>query len=373
MTPLEIASGVVVGTDPTTPPLPPFAGQSPRNALEQAILPALLRGPCIVAFSGGRDSSGMLALGTHVARREGLPLPVPLTITCPDSLAARETAWQELVVRHLRLTDWQRIDVTDELDVIGPHAQAALRAHGPLYPLNAYTYLPMFAYAAGGTLVTGLDGDGLLATWGAQPVADVLARRRRPVPRDALRLGLWTAPGSVRRAVVRHRLRTADTWLTPAADRESRRGEAAEIAGEPTRWDRRVAWWQARRYLSLTKHFDTVLAGAAGVAMSHPLLDGAFLASIAQLGARFGPGDRTAVMRMLMADLLPADLLSRSSKAAFDDLLFNRYTREFAQTWGGTGVDLGLVDPERLRAAWRRPRFPIDSALLLQATWLASH
>jgi asparagine synthase (glutamine-hydrolysing) len=361
---------VVAGRDPHTPPLPAFDGRSPRAALEAAVLAGLLRAPCVVSFSGGRDSSAMLALAVHVARREGLPLPVPFTIRYPEAPAAREDDWQQLVVDHLGLADWQRLEVTDELDIIGPWAQAALRRHGMLYPLNAYAYTPMFGVAAGGTLVTGLDGDGLLDTWGAARAADVLARRRPARPADALRVGLWAGPLAPRRAIIARRLRGDAAWLTPAAERASRLAAACEAAEEPARWDRRVPWWRARRYLALSEHFDDLLAADADVALCQPLLDGAFLAALAHVGGRLGPGSRTSVMRLLFADLLPDDVLSRPSKASFDAPLFNRHTTDFARGWDGSGVDLDLVDAGRLREAWRQPRFPIGSALLLQATWL---
>ena len=55
-------------------------GLTPLAALEEAILPALRRPPCLVSFSGGRDSSCVLAAATRAARREGLQPPVPVTL-----------------------------------------------------------------------------------------------------------------------------------------------------------------------------------------------------------------------------------------------------------------------------------------------------
>lgn len=372
LTSLEIASGVVVGTDIGTPPLPAYDHRSARAALEAAIRPALIRAPCVVSFSGGRDSSAMLALAVHVARREGLPMPVPVTVRFPGDAAAHEDEWQELVVSHLAVEDWQRITVDDELDLLGPFATSALRAHGALFPFNGYTYSPMFPFAKGGTMVTGLDGDGLLACWSSAAAGDVLARRRRAQPRDVLRLGLYAGPQLLRTAVYAHRLRRPHPWLTPDAEASSRRADATEIAEEPRHWDRRVDWWQRRRYLSLTTHFDDVLGAAAGVAMSHPLLDPAFLAAMSHLGGSHGPGDRTTVMRLLFADLLPDALLSRTSKAGFNTAFFNTYSRAFVARWDGGHVDPALVDRDRLRAAWSSPSPPNTTAMLLQATWLAS-
>jgi hypothetical protein len=372
LTPLEIASGVVVGADPATPALPAYDGRSPRAALETAILPALVRAQCVVSFSGGRDSSAMLALATHVARREGLPLPLAVTLRYPAAPDTREDEWQQLVVDHLGVSDWQRIDITDELDVVGPFAQAALRAHGPLFPFNAHCYTPLFPAATAGTIVTGLDGDGLLECWMSESAVDVLARRRAPRPRDVLRLGLFAGPRRLRQAVFAQRLKHDGSWLTPESEARSRQANAAEMAEEPMRWDRRVEWWHARRHLSLAEHVSDALAATADVTMSHPLLDHAFLSAIAYLGGRHGPGNRTAVMRTLFSDLLPDALLARESKATFDAAFFSRPSRDFARRWDGGSVDLDLVDPRRLRAAWLRPHLPLGSAMLLQATWLAT-
>jgi asparagine synthase (glutamine-hydrolysing) len=372
LTALEIASGIVVGADPHTPALPAYDGRSARQTLEDAILPALQRQPCVVSFSGGRDSSAMLALAAHVARREGLPAPIAVTLRYPDAPETREDDWQRAVVEHVGITDWECLDITDELDVIGPVAQRALRAHGVLFPFNAHCYLPMFPAADGGSVVTGLDGDGLLDAWMCESAVDVLARRRAPRPRDVLRLGLFAGPQRLRQLVLSGRLKRASSWLTPRAEAASRRADARELAEEPMRWDRRVHWWHARRHVSLATDALNTIAGAAGVHMSHPLLDPAFLAALAYAGGRYGLGGRTAVMRMLLFDLLPDRVLARDTKATFDSAFFNRHSREFARGWDGGSIDPELVDADRLRAAWLRPQFPLDSAMLLQATWLAT-
>lgn len=165
-TALELASGVVLGErwEPRLPQVP--ASLTPRQALEDAILPALECMPCLVSFSGGRDSSVVLALAAAVARRHGLPAPVPFTVRFPGVAMADESEWQELVVRHLRLDDWQRYEAGDgELDLVGPVATRLMRRHGVLWPSNAHLVEPACRAASGGSLLTGLEGDGLLGAW----------------------------------------------------------------------------------------------------------------------------------------------------------------------------------------------------------------
>ena len=74
LTPIELATGVVFGVNPLRLPA---ATTTPPQALEAAVRPALQRGRCFVSFSGGRDSSPVLAAAAAVARREGLAAPVP--------------------------------------------------------------------------------------------------------------------------------------------------------------------------------------------------------------------------------------------------------------------------------------------------------
>ena len=58
--PLEVAGGWVNGYDPA--PMP--RSTSPGQALDSLLLSHLHRSPCLVAFSGGRDSSVLLAAAT---------------------------------------------------------------------------------------------------------------------------------------------------------------------------------------------------------------------------------------------------------------------------------------------------------------------
>src|SRR4051812_32873556 len=188
MSPLEIASGIVMPKWRSPRPLPQLpAGMTPRAALERAVLLSLRRGRCLVSFSGGRDSSAVLAVAAAVARRESLPLPVPVTHRFPAAAQTDESEWQEEVVRHLGLDDWVRLEIAEELDALGPVATAAVRRHGVMWPGNAYFHVPIFEAATGGTVLTGIGGDEAFmpSSWSRQ--LDVLARRVRPRPRDVLR------------------------------------------------------------------------------------------------------------------------------------------------------------------------------------------
>jgi hypothetical protein len=81
LTPLEIAGGLPLGMDDDEPHLPEApAGLSPIAAFEDVVRSALVRPPCVVTFSGGRDSSAILAVAMRLARDEGHEPPVAVTL-----------------------------------------------------------------------------------------------------------------------------------------------------------------------------------------------------------------------------------------------------------------------------------------------------
>ena len=185
MTPLEIAWGYVPGHTEALPR--PAVGQAdPRVALEHVVGEALRNPPCGVAFSGGRDSSAVLAIATHVARREGLADPVPITRVFPDAPAADEGQWQELVVGHLELADWQRVSIHDELDVVGPLAAAHLVEHGVVWPPMIHADVPLLGSLRGGSLIDGEGGDEVLGV-DAHRVAPLTRLARHPRARQKSR------------------------------------------------------------------------------------------------------------------------------------------------------------------------------------------
>ena len=236
---IELASGMLFGDAPgTAPELPtPQPGDTAFSALERACVPALRGGRCFVSFSGGRDSSLVLAAAASAARRHGLPLPIPITNRFPQVGHTHEHEWQELAVRELGMEEWVRLELTDELDVLGDLATRGLRRHGLLWPFNVHFHAPMFDVARGGTLLTGIGGDEALGSsrW-ARPVA-VLRGRQRPGPRDLLKVGLLCSPRAIRREVIVRRCPEPFAWLTergrPSARTRLGRGSGARAALAP--------------------------------------------------------------------------------------------------------------------------------------------
>jgi asparagine synthase (glutamine-hydrolysing) len=367
---LEISSGLVLPPARRAPALPRLApGTTPRAAFEAAILPALDRSPCLVSFSGGRDSSAVLATAAHLARREGLPLPVPVTHRFPGA-NTQETEWQEQVIAHLGLEDWLRLDGAGELDCVGPVAVEVLRRHGVLWPCNAYFHAPIFAAAAGGAVLTGVGGDEAFSPSSWAHAFNVLRLRARPGPRNLLQVAFAFSPRPVKRTLIRRWLPEVCPWLRPEARSRIEAFVAAEAASEPLRWRRRYRDLADSGYLEICLDSLAVLAGDHDVRLAHPFHDARFLAALAALPRRERPASRTDAMRMLVGDLLPEPVLSRSTKARFDDVFWTEHARALVADWQGEGVDPEIVDVDRLRAEWASPTPEAHTFTLLQWVWL---
>jgi asparagine synthase (glutamine-hydrolysing) len=368
---LETAAGVVLSR-PRERVRAPEPAASPRAAFDRAILPALRRGPCLVSFSGGRDSSAVLAAATLLARREGLPLPIPATHRFPAAAAAGESEWQEQVVAHLGLTDWIRIDCGTELDCVGPVATAVLRRHGLLWPSNVHFHVPIIEAAAGGSVLTGIGGDEAFgpSAWGR--AAEILSLRARPRPRDARRIAFALAPRRTKRRAIAGALPVRMEWLRPDARREVAERIAAEAAGEPVRWRPRYDWLATSPYLATGIGSLELLGADSGVRLVHPFHDRGFLAALGALPRRRRFSSRAEAMALLVGDALPPESLRRATKASFGEALWSEHSRAFVDGWDGAGVDGALVDSERLRAIWRAPLPDAGACTLLQSLRLAS-
>jgi Asparagine synthase len=371
LSPTEIATGMVLGSH-ASGTLPASEAIGPLRALEREILPCLLRPPCLVSFSGGRDSSAVLAVAAALARREGLQPPIPVTNVFPEAPDTDEAAWQESVVRHLDLREWLRIEHTDELDLIGPYAQRVLRTHGLVWPFNTHFHLPLLDEARGGSLLTGIGGDELFGAARREHTAALLAGMVGPRPRDVLRITLALAPHAARRAVFARREPLAFPWLHPHARRAAALALADWSAEAPRDVKHRLAWLRRARYLDVVTEALELTASDGDVLLVHPLLSPCVWAEVASSAGAVGFQSRTDGMRRTFGEVLPDEICARGSKARFDQAFWTARTRAYVDVWDGSGAPDEYVNAEVLAEHWRGDAPLANSYLLLQATWLRS-
>jgi asparagine synthetase B (glutamine-hydrolysing) len=367
-TELEIAAGAVVGFVEEPPELP-IERLQPRVVVGQIIREALISGQCYVSFSGGRDSSVILAIALDVARNEGLPAPVPITNRYPGAAGAEEDYWQNLVIEYLGIKEWIILERSEDADFLGSAGTEGLRRFGVLWPAPIFLAKPIEETARGGTVLTGEGGDEYL---GNRRLSTLRRALQNPF---AVRRGLSEAAsamiptGLIRQS--RKRTFALDTvpWLK-SPFREAFLDQLADEMVEPRSSRRALARLLARRSPTMGSGNRSAIAGQRDVRYVDPLSHPRLAASIAWKYGRLGPAGRTQVFKQEFGTLLPDEIISRNSKAFFNHVYFGAGTRAFVAEWDGTGVDPSIVDADRLRQAWQEPLIDSQTALLLQSAWL---
>lgn len=375
LTPLDLVTGLVWGHVEERQSRP-RGTDSLRAALESTIRRAFERGPVAVSFSGGRDSSAVLAIAARVAREGDWAPPIPVTLVYPDDPGADEAAWQRLVLGHLGLDNQIVLEVRGELDLLGEIATDALRRHGLLWPANGFSHAFMLRECAGMTMLTGGGGDELFDDSAPTRTGLVLARRAVPRARDVARIAssvLAPRQYDVRRARYVPRL----AWLS---DEGQHLFAAAVIddRGRPEeKWSASILRALGARSFAAMRLGQDLLARERGAEIRHPFLEPEVVSAAARAGGRLGLGGRSSVMRLIAGDLLPAAVIERTTKATFDGGYWSSESLAFARS---IDVDVifdadpaigMLIDPRVVADGWRRAHPPFLTALLLQATWLA--
>lgn len=368
MDPLEIAGGWVGGYDPVPFPEGPHA--SPRTVLDRMLSVHLQQSPCLVAFSGGRDSSVLLAAAVTVARREGLPLPLPITLSYPDAADSDEAQWQRAVLDYLGVAERIVLTVHGEHDPLGPVATPILTRHGLVWPPNFAPTVRMMGMAKGGVLLTGEGGDEAFGLKRITPLTKILKSRGRAAPGVYADVPAALAPAALRRrSAFRNRYRRP--WLRPEVEAELSRRDADDLAAFALHAGHNTWQFATRRCARLGYETVRVLGAEMDVTYVQAFAEPTLVASVAAAGGFLGWTGRTATMRALYGDLLPREVLERRTKALFANAVFTHHTRDFARHWNGTGVDTALVNPEALRDTWLSPDPHAPSMTLLQQAWLA--
>jgi hypothetical protein len=377
-TELDLSVGWLFGTEPR-PDIPQLDPDTdPRRELETVLLEHLERGPVGVTFSGGRNTGTILAVAQRVARRHGLPDPVPLSLHFGVPETRKDEEAQAAAIEALGLSDtWQRIDMNGRAEILGPLARDGLERHSLLFPANAYWVRPMaerLKEVAGDGELTLMAGHGeaeLHSYWPYGPLHQVLARKRRPGRHELRLLAQAAVPHSMRTRRERRRYGARSLpWLRPGViDR------LAELS-EPVawvRWDRTLTFLRARRCESATQRGYEALARDTDVRVAFPRLDDRYLGALIKCGGAGGYGTREELTERLFGDVLPPALKGRTDKIAYGKVFFGAETRGFAERWSGDGLPEHLVDPGVLRGLWMSERYDWRTAALMQLAWLHDH
>jgi asparagine synthase (glutamine-hydrolysing) len=349
-------------------------GRPPADVLRSLLRRALERPPCVIAFSGGVDSSALLALALDVSRRDGLPAPLAVTYRFPADAVAQETEWQQRVVQHVGRVDWQTVDITDEKDVLAPHARIGLRRRGLLWPATVYGHQAAAVLARGGSLVLGEGGDEIL---GPKRISPFTAYRRYDARLDGPLLREMTrslAPRPARLLTAGHDARRLEgPWLAASVRRHHRRALRRDAADEPFAWPDATWALLSRRSGRVAMHnLRHVLHEDHDVELAAPFLDPAFVSALCWVAGSGGFVNRGHALNQLVGGLLPEAVLRRASKAYFNASTIGEAGRDFATSWDGRGLDPAVVtDVESLRRAWLHPAPRFSSLGPLQAAWLA--
>jgi Asparagine synthase len=373
MTDLEKSTGLVLGLDRPKRNRRSHTILDPIEALEGAIMPALLRPPCLVSFSGGLDSSLILSVALNLARREGLPEPIPATYRVLGATSGDEAEWQDSVAQELGVADSIVLTFTNELDVVGPFAIDVLRRHGVVFPFNAHGHLPLIREARGGSILTGAGGDELFSLPSRARTVWVVRGRAPLGRRDPLRIAFAGLPASLRTPFIRRRFPVSFRWLTERANDRFKREWAAAAARQPARWDTSRRWLLRRRYLRILQETLALIGGDEGTSIHNPYLHPAVVESVAGAGGPLGWRTRNEAIAALFDSLVPTSVSGRTSKASGNEMFFSDHSKAFVARWDGQGINPDLVDAARLRQEWASSNPDPHTLSLIQTTWLASH
>ncbi|WP_227994682.1 asparagine synthase-related protein [Luteimicrobium xylanilyticum] len=342
---------------------------TPRAVLERLLDRATEGRRTYVMFSGGRDSSSLLALATSCARRRGDDDPMPVTLRHPGVLEADETAWQELVIDHLGLRDHLVIEVRGEQELLGEPARRAMGRRGAVWPSALQLRDVAYRQLDDGVVVTGEGGDHVLTAHRITMLRNVLHDRRVPSWHE---LRLAAATFEPRRRYVRRVGSLASRhWLRGAA--QSAYSQAVgELARSPLSWARATLRTFDPRVQSVILHNHEEGIREYGLEPLTPFAHPEFHAALARSGGFWGYEGRTHVFRMLFGDLLPDAILARQTKASFNGARWGELEKEFARSWTGDCFDPEWVDAEALRREWLSDRPGPGSDYLIQLAWAAS-
>ncbi len=323
--------------------------------------------PVYVEFSGGCDSSVVLAAAAAVCRRVGHADPVPVTFRFPEYPETDESSFQDTVVEALGLTAWQCFESPD-MELLGGPSRAAQRSLGVAWPPQVFTRAAIWSELEPGVLLTGEGGDEVLGPPLFNPlrsVASAARRRDAAAAAQAARLAVMGSSQRARLIVSGNPLGWEVPWLSPELRQEVFALAAHEAAQEPIR---RTSWarWYLRAPSVHRMESNLRWFGASfGLDVRCPLMAPAVVWAAVDVVPPYRRRTRTQLLHAAFADTVPGVVRSRTSKIHLTRPFFGGSTKAFAAHWDGSGLPPG-IDAEWLRHEWLTSDEPhAGSAMLL--------
>ncbi|MGD9751179.1 MAG: asparagine synthase-related protein [Acidimicrobiia bacterium] len=342
------------------------------HALSDVICAAGGCRPWFVLFSGGRDSSIVLATATLVARATGRPDPVPVILRFPGAWGTEEDKWQELVLRHLHLRDPLIMTFTDECDLLAPAAVQSLLSHGLSFPPAAHCMAAVYERLDDGVVFTGECGDEIFGAQRVTPIRNLFVERGLAGRAHLVRLYDSLCPAWLDRRRLGRSTRSWLGWL----DDDERAAFVSQVVDErhalPFHWARAMQLVQTRHAIAVGVWHRSRIAARHGCTLVDPLWTQPVIAAVGRHCRRWGPRSRTALLEAVFAEVLPLELLRRSTKAHFNNAYFGVHSRTFTESWDGSGIEDMPVCLDALRAEWAKPMPSAASYLLLHHAYLTS-
>jgi hypothetical protein len=346
------------------------------DALVDTIVAKLTDQPCYVELSGGCDSSLVLSAAVVACQRAQHEPPVSMTFRFPLVPEMDESEYQDAVLGFLGLAPGLTFQITNEFDLLGPSAQKGLKIFGPVCPAPIFSHVDLLRTLPPGLLLSGEGGDEVL---GPRRIAGITraigAAKQGQVRAVAGNLLNVLGPKQLRRARLRRRQLTQSIdWIDS--------DEVTRALTEGFQWNVNEPLWPKRfppHYLKSEGaqfgfHQLTEVRRWTGHRFFAPLMDPNFVQAVADLTPIFTPRDRRTVLNHHFARNLPDLVLNRTSKAVFQPVYFNTYSKEFARSWSGQTSDPLVNGPNLQRYLLQDDVHQIYNLvfLLLQQAWLES-
>jgi len=292
---------------------------------------------------------------------------VTYRFTAPET---DERDFQESVVRHLGLREWITFDLGEDGDFLSPTTCSQLLAGGPMWPPAPLTRAGALRGLDGGLWLTGEGGDEVLGPRRVSyAVRAARSPRRRVLSRAVRELG--SKAMRIRATEAEFHAHYRAEWLEPDIRRHYIRDAAALSAAEPLRPREWFGHYLARPAVKVGHEALRAFKSEFGLRWEAPLVDPFFLGALSGSVRWHEYRGRRHLLRTLFNDLLPAAIVERRGKVAFNSALFGPYTREFAARWDGTGAPEG-VNGEWLKRHWQSGDVSAGTAPLLHHVWLAT-